>query len=60
MPFTVCPFCGVASEIPHDTQESCISALRAEIARAQSLLTRAAPPANAEPPRNQDPGTVSE
>jgi hypothetical protein len=40
MPFVVCPFCGVASETPHDSQEACIQALRAEIARAQALLTR--------------------
>ena len=43
MSFTVCPFCGVASETPHDTQETCIAALRAEIERAQALLTRVTP-----------------
>ena len=40
MSFTVCPFCGVAGDAPHDTQEACIAALRAEIARAQDLLAR--------------------
>lgn len=34
----VCPFCGVDSETPHDTQEACIEALRAEILRVRGVL----------------------
>ena len=33
-----CPFCGVASDVPHETQEGCIEALQAEIARVRGLL----------------------
>ena len=33
-----CPFCGVATTTPHETQEGCISALRQEIARMRSVL----------------------
>lgn len=34
----ICPFCGVAADAPHDTQEGCIEALHAEIARMRSVL----------------------
>jgi hypothetical protein len=43
VPFALCPFCGIASDAPHDTQEACLDALRAEISRTQSLLTRSTP-----------------
>jgi hypothetical protein len=33
-----CPFCGVASETAHETQEHCIEALHAEIARMRAVL----------------------
>ena len=33
MKAVVCPFCGIASEVPHETQEGCIHALQAEITR---------------------------
>lgn len=33
-----CPFCGVAAEVPHKTQEGCIQALHAEIARMRAIL----------------------
>jgi hypothetical protein len=36
-----CPFCGVVSETPHETQESCIAVLQAEIARTRALLGQA-------------------
>jgi hypothetical protein len=35
-----CPFCGVATDIPHETQEGCIQALHAEIARMRAVLDR--------------------
>lgn len=34
----VCPFCGIVTEQPHETQEICIAALHAEIARMRELL----------------------
>ena len=46
-----CPFCGVASDVPHETQERCIAALHAEITRLRGIVDKvnksAAPP---EPP----------
>jgi hypothetical protein len=33
-----CPFCGVLTEVPHDTQEGCIHALHAEIAHVREVL----------------------
>jgi hypothetical protein len=33
-----CPFCGVATDLPHETQASCIHALHAEIARMRAVL----------------------
>lgn len=33
-----CPFCGVMTTTPHETQEGCIEALNAEIARMRTLL----------------------
>lgn len=40
MRFTVCPFCGVASETAHDSQEACIRALQDEIQRTREILTQ--------------------
>jgi len=34
-----CPFCGVITETPHETQEGCIQALNAEIARVRAVLS---------------------
>jgi|tagenome__1003787_1003787.scaffolds.fasta_scaffold17294266_1 hypothetical protein len=33
-----CPFCGVVSDVPHETQDACIEALNAEIGRVRTLL----------------------
>jgi hypothetical protein len=33
-----CPFCGVATDSPHETQEGCIKALQQEIARTRAIL----------------------
>ncbi|MEO5895224.1 MAG: hypothetical protein ABIS06_05950 [Vicinamibacterales bacterium] len=38
MKFVVCPFCGVASEVAHPSQEACIEALQSEIARTRAIL----------------------
>ena len=35
---TCCPFCGLSTAIPHETQEGCIEALHAEIARVRDVL----------------------
>lgn len=36
---STCPFCGVVTETPHETQEGCIEALHAEIARVREVLS---------------------
>lgn len=35
---SACPFCGVVTDVPHETQEGCIEALHAEIARMRTIL----------------------
>ena len=40
----VCPFCGLATDVPHETQQSCIDALHAEIARTRRVLERVTEP----------------
>jgi len=48
MKTVLCPFCGVVSDTPHETQEGCIDALHAEIARTRQVLetvTEPLPPA---------------
>ncbi len=47
---TACPFCGVATDVPHERQEGCIEALHAEIVRMRGILahvTSPMPPARA-------------
>ena len=34
-----CPFCGVPSPAPHESQAQCIEALQAEIARVRDVLS---------------------
>ena len=38
MKAVMCPFCGVVSEIPHETQQACIEALQSEIKRTREVL----------------------
>jgi hypothetical protein len=33
-----CPFCGVETDVPHETQQGCIDALRSEIVRVRDIL----------------------
>lgn len=40
MKVTVCPFCGVATGVPHERQELCIAALQAEIALIRQVIER--------------------
>ena len=35
-----CPFCGVMTTAPHESQEGCIQALNIEIARMRTLLSQ--------------------
>ena len=48
MKAAICPFCGVVSDAPHETQQACIEALQSEIARTRKILetvTEPLPPA---------------
>ena len=38
-----CPFCGVATDVPHETQEGCIAALHVEIGRVRGILATLTP-----------------
>jgi hypothetical protein len=60
----VCPFCGLATELPHETQATCIEALHEEISHVREIVERmkdAAPPAlpkhrvSANPPTSKHP-----
>ena len=52
-----CPFCGVATEVPHETQEGCIQALHAEIARMRAVLDHVYTVEVPGPPDDPDPGS---
>lgn len=53
-----CPFCGVATEAPHETQEGCIQALHAEIARMRAVLDHVYTVEVPDPPDvDPDPGS---
>ena len=43
-----CPFCGVATPVPHETQAGCIAALHSEIGRVRGILATLKP-AGADP-----------
>jgi hypothetical protein len=38
-----CPFCGVSTVVPHETQQGCIDALQVEIARMRGILEHLRP-----------------
>ena len=39
----LCPFCGVATDVAHETQEGCIAALHAEISRMRDIIATLRP-----------------
>ncbi len=45
---TSCPFCGVGTDLPHETQEACIAALHVEISRMRDLVDRLRIPPDSE------------
>jgi hypothetical protein len=56
-----CPFCGVATEVPHETQAGCIAALHNEIGRTRDLLATLKPTGVqrlAEPADNSAPAAI--
>jgi hypothetical protein len=44
MKAVLCPFCGVVSESPHETQQACIEALQSEIERTRRVLQNVTEP----------------
>jgi hypothetical protein len=54
LPVKVCPFCGMATDVPHESQEGCIEALQAEIARVRGVLQYVKGP-GLEPPADEEP-----
>jgi len=59
MQVTTCPFCGVVTDVPHNTQEGCIEALQDEVVRMRRLLEQVKPtgacPAPPEAETEEDP-----
>ena len=45
MRVTACRFCGVPTDVPHETQALCIVALQGEIARMRDMVIRVKKPA---------------
>ena len=52
---SVCPFCGVVTEAPHENQAVCLAALAAEIARLRNVLEHVHSTAVPEPEALPDP-----
>jgi hypothetical protein len=53
---TSCPFCGGATDLPHESQEACIAALRHEIARTREIVQRVRAMADAVSANDQNTG----
>lgn len=51
----VCPFCGVATDGPHENQQGCLDALTAEIARLRAVLEHVQSAAVPGPLESDDP-----
>jgi len=43
-PVPVCPFCGLPSTLPHETQAVCVEALHREIERMRDILNHVKDP----------------
>jgi hypothetical protein len=54
MTATPCPFCGLVTGVPHETQQGCIDALNAEIARVREVLEIIQPAGTSEPSNKPD------
>lgn len=50
-----CPFCGVATDVPHESQEGCIAALHSEIGRMRGILATLRPAGIPQPEREDEP-----
>ena len=52
-PVRTCPFCGMVTDVPHESQAGCIEALQSEIARTREVLESVTQP---QPPRPGEDG----
>lgn len=55
-----CPFCGVLTDSPHESQQGCLTALAAEISRLRAVLdqvqsTRVPAPRSEPRPEDDEP-----
>jgi hypothetical protein len=55
MRVTACPFCGVPTDVPHETQELCIAALQGEIALMRDMVRRVKDVAEAHDTPTEEP-----
>jgi hypothetical protein len=55
MRVTACPFCGVPTDVPHETQELCIAALHGEIALMRAMVRRVKAPQRESEESTQEP-----
>jgi hypothetical protein len=51
---SLCPFCGVVTDTPHESQEGCLTALAAEIARLRAVLDHVQSARVPVPPQEDD------
>jgi coproporphyrinogen III oxidase-like Fe-S oxidoreductase len=54
LPPRICPFCGMPSSVPHESQARCIEALKAEIELTRRLLQRGSGATDAPPRPSKD------
>jgi hypothetical protein len=54
MRVTACPFCGITTAVPHETQELCIAALHGEIALMRAMVDRVKDPQRARGSQERD------
>jgi coproporphyrinogen III oxidase-like Fe-S oxidoreductase len=52
-----CPFCGVPSSVPHESEAGCIEALQAEIELTRQMLQGSSGPGAPPPPSKDAPST---
>jgi len=52
-----CPFCGVATDVPHESQQGCIAALHEEIGRLRGVLASLRPAGVRQAPRDEEHAT---
>jgi len=53
-----CPFCGTGTDLPHETQAACITALHSEISRIRHVVERLNGPAFASASAKQAPAVA--